>query len=329
MSAPPRCTIAIPVYARGDCRLNRLAIESALEHAPPDAELLVIDDASPGDVWAVLQSYRDPRLRLVRNERNLGLFGNFNRCLELAAAPFVRILCTDDQLVADAVEVELALMERHPSAALVSTQGVRVGATGAVLGPQADHLEPGLYDGRDAIAGVLWFKAHYGLNPLNYPSGVLLRRSAILKAGGFDTQMRMAGDVDLFLRLLRHGDLVVTRSVGCLIAVHEEQEGTKLSRDARVVHEDFLMVERNADVLHAAGVYDATRRQFGGVALGLAQRCARAGDWSSARALLASGPSHGVSVPAMGVGLARLVGLRAMLRLRGVRRTFARPSRAA
>src|SRR4051794_31293108 len=83
----PVCTIAIPVYNRED--LVRGAIESALQHQQADLEILVIDNCSTDRTAEVARSYEDPRLRVVVNDSNLGLFGNFNRCLELATGKYI------------------------------------------------------------------------------------------------------------------------------------------------------------------------------------------------------------------------------------------------
>ena len=68
------CTVAIPVYNRRD--LVQRALQSVLTQDIDDLDILVVDNCSDDGTWEALTAYRDPRLRLVRNERNVGLFGN-------------------------------------------------------------------------------------------------------------------------------------------------------------------------------------------------------------------------------------------------------------
>jgi hypothetical protein len=319
----PRCTVAIPVYRRASDRLNFAALESALSLDVDGLEIVVIDDASGDGTWDRLQAYRDPRLRLVRNPRNLGLFGNFNRCLELASGDYLRILCSDDRLT-DSLPSEMALLDSAPRVVLLSTRGLRVHESGRPLGLQAYHLAPGVYRGSDGIVATLWCKAFYGLNPLNYPSGVMFRRSAALAAGRFDTTMRMSGDLDFYLRVLRGGELALVEETGCTITVHAGQQGAMLSGDAAVLEEDYLLVERFRKELQDAGLYEKVVRQLGGVSLGLAQKHWRHGSAELSREYLRVSRRRSATLPQMVLALSRLAALRA-LSMAGVRRSPVRP----
>ena len=219
----PLCTIAIPVYHRREKSLAFAAIESALAEPRDDVEILVIDDFTTDGTWDELQRITDPRARMLRNERNVGLFANFNRCLDEARGQFVRILCSDDLLEPGSLDEELGIMTSHPDIALLSTRGLRVSPEGGVLGVQAAALPAGRYAGEVGIASVLRANLATGYNALNYPSGILLRKSSADAAGRFSLQMRMSGDVEYFLRVLREGALGVMARVGCRVTVHRDQ----------------------------------------------------------------------------------------------------------
>ena len=81
----PRLTITIP-YFRGIDYL-REAIESVQRQTLVDWELIVVDDHSPEPAEQLVLALHDPRVSYVRNEQNLGLSGNWNRCLTLATTP--------------------------------------------------------------------------------------------------------------------------------------------------------------------------------------------------------------------------------------------------
>ena len=77
----PAVSVCIPTY--NYARFLGSAIESVIAQTFEDFELIVSDNASTDDTQAVIASYDDPRIRAYRNDHNLGLFGNFSRCLEL------------------------------------------------------------------------------------------------------------------------------------------------------------------------------------------------------------------------------------------------------
>lgn len=289
-------TIAIPVYNRAG--LIRFALESALAQDVPGLEILVIDNASTDDTWEVLQTYTDPRLRLVRNETNVGLYGNLNRCLELATGDYVRILCSDDRLVAGCIAKERALVEAHPGAVMVSTRGREVDERWQLLRLFANEFPAGIYAGTEMIGNVLWLIAHYNSNPLNYPSGILLQRQAALKVGEFTRRYRLVGDIDYWFRLFVHGDVIVADHVGCEVMFHSEQEGNSVRMSGVMVDEFFDIARRWRPQLEQRGLYKPIMSQLAGCAIyTAAQFQVRGRRPDIARLYWQSARNSGVSLP--------------------------------
>lgn len=294
------------------------SIASALSQDAVGLEILVVDNCSTDGTWEILQQFDDARIRLVRNEHNLGLFGNFNRCIDLTRGTYLRYLCSDDTLMPGCLAREIAAMEANPKASLLSSRGLRVNSTGQVLGSHADHLPPGTYNGEDAIGGILWYKAYYGYNPLNYPSGILLRTDIIRRVGYFDASMQMAGDVDLFLRVLDEGDLVVLDEYGCRITVHQHQEGSLLTDHPVVMEEEYALFERFRRLVSAT-TYNALVKQLGGMSLIFACRQWRRGNTEAALRHLKIARSHGSDLLEMSAASLRMIGLRLLLKSTGLR----------
>ena len=110
----PTVSICIPVYNMA--RYLRHAVDSALAQTYEDFELLIIDNVSTDDTYEIAMEYarRDPRVRVVRNERNIGANPNFNRCFDLARGTWVKFLCADDLLAADCIEKMIAATRPGP-----------------------------------------------------------------------------------------------------------------------------------------------------------------------------------------------------------------------
>jgi len=208
------------------------------------AELIAIDDGSSSEIWQELTRLIPTCAQLLRNERNLGLFGNWNHCLELADTRYFGILCSDDQLVDGYVEEAVALMDQHPHVSLVTTSGLLQSGQGQTLGQIAAFFRPGIYRGPEAIPVLMDFYARTGHNPFNYPSGVLVRTEAARAVGGFDANMRHAGDLDFFYRLLAAHDFAIMDRVGCRVTIHAQQAGAVLAQEPLGMRELVAIIER-------------------------------------------------------------------------------------
>jgi len=104
----PAISVCIPVY-NGERHLAA-AIRSVLNQTFRDLELLIIDDCSTDASLQIAESFRDPRLIIIRNDHNLGLVGNFNKCVALARGQYSCILPQDDIILPERLQVQHKLM---------------------------------------------------------------------------------------------------------------------------------------------------------------------------------------------------------------------------
>ena len=265
-----RVSVAIPVFNRRD--LVAAAVQSALAQVIDGLEVVVIDNCSQDGTWELLQGLADPRLRCLRNESNLGLFGNFNRCAAEVRGEFALFLGSDDRLELGFLAQALSLLDAEPAAALLSSRGRLIDREGRAKGMIAGRFAPGRYAGQSVPAAWFWSSYHYGENPLNYPSGVVLRGSALRACLPFRTDLGAPADIDLFLRVLRHGDLLVTDKVGCAVMIHEGQEGLRARNE--VTHQQLELMEVFRADLESAGAYEKLRRQSSALAFAALVRTA-------------------------------------------------------
>lgn len=124
----PCVSIVIPVYNRQS--LLGEAIRSALEQSFEDIEVVVVDNASTDGTWDVCQEYasRDGRVRVFRNEENIGPVRNWRRCLELARGTYGKILFSDDTIDRSFVEKAVAFLD-DPEVGFVFTSA-HIGSDG-------------------------------------------------------------------------------------------------------------------------------------------------------------------------------------------------------
>ena len=82
------------------------AIESVLFSTYTNFELIIVDDASTDDTFSIAKSYqqKDSRIRLFKNERNLGQFSNRNKAADLAVGEFLMNADSDDTMFPDGIK---------------------------------------------------------------------------------------------------------------------------------------------------------------------------------------------------------------------------------
>lgn len=204
--ATPAVTVCITT--RNDGPWLEEALGSVEKQTFDDLEIVVVDDASTDATPETLGRHADERLVSVRNLRRCGEARAMNRALSLARGEFVKLLHGDDLLAPDCVERMLPLARAHDVGLVFARRNILVASDDPGgqewarryaciherLGPLSE-VNPG----RDLFRRYLDF----GLlrNCLSEPSGVLVRRDALERVGGFHLQMVGHLDVDLFMRI--------------------------------------------------------------------------------------------------------------------------------
>jgi GT2 family glycosyltransferase len=212
----PKVTVLLPVYG-GEAYVGA-AVESVLAQTLPDFELLVVDDCGPRRALEIVEGFGDPRIRVLRNERNLGQVRSLNAGLAGARGEYVARLDQDDLCLPERLERQAALLDREPDVALVGTWLHRIDAAGRRLSTQR---------GRIRDRAELLFLLLTNRLPISHPT-VMFRRGAVVDVGGYDPDVRFAEDQDLWRRLVLagHGARVVEEAL-VLYRVHETMQSLR------------------------------------------------------------------------------------------------------
>ena len=202
----PIVSICIPTY--NGARWLQECLDSALA-CTASCEILVVDDGSSDETVALAKSaaQQDTRVRVFINEKNLGLVGNWNRCLELAKGEWIKFLFQDDVLGPRAIETmleaareedRLLAVHRHYVFGENTSEEARQYYTKEVL--TLDKLAPGgqLYSAQQVVAIAA---AHPAINFIGEPSTVMFRRRMVSELGVFDAHLKQLCDLEYALRV--------------------------------------------------------------------------------------------------------------------------------
>lgn len=218
----PKVSVLVPVYT-GEAFLVE-CLDSILAQDFQDMEILIADDVSTDGSAAIIERYAtsDSRIRWWKNERNLGLAANFNRCLREAKGEYIKYVLQDDKLLSpSAVGRMVDMLDQHPEASLV-------GSASHILDEQSrvtelrDYFKPGIADGRQTIMRCL-----EEFNLIGEPSVVMFRRAQA--ARGFETHLPQLLDLDMWFHLLEQGHFAYLAEPLCAFRHHAGQQ-TKVNR---------------------------------------------------------------------------------------------------
>ncbi len=203
------------------------AMESILAQTFSDWELLIINDGSTDQSAAIINAYRDPRLKLINNPRNIGLTKSLNIGLHAAQTPYIARLDTDDISLPERLAKQYQFMENHPEVWLVATLTKLIDPESKTFDYQKTPTDPDL----------LRFSLLLG-NSITH-SSIFFRRQPILDLGGYNENFRYAQDFELYSRILAKGQIAVLPEV--LVKYRRHEQSITLHQDSRQNAEDFAM----------------------------------------------------------------------------------------
>jgi glycosyltransferase involved in cell wall biosynthesis len=165
----------------------RQAIASVLRQRGPTFEFLIIDDGSADDTCAVVRSYRDDRIRLVRNANNQGVAASLNLGIELARGRYILRMDADDICFPSRFAAQFLFMEENPE----------IGISGTWIRLFGD--QPPVVERAPVGCGVM--KAYLLFGPPIFHPTAILRKEALDRHGlRYDPRFHRTEDYDLWLR---------------------------------------------------------------------------------------------------------------------------------
>lgn len=200
----------------------RATIDSALAQEGVDLRVVVVDNASTDDSIEVIEAAMaaDPRVHLIRHERNLGLITSLNEGLEWAKGDYAVNLSADDVLAPGWLARAVEALDGHPEAAFTFGRArlFSEAIPGALTRLRSRSL---LYEGAQFISST----CSAGRNPIRSPEGVF-RVSTAREAGGFSPVLPYSSDMGLWLRLASRGSVLELRGP---VAAFYRMHGSNLS----------------------------------------------------------------------------------------------------
>lgn len=219
MKTSPKVSVVIPTYNYAHYLDD--AIRSVLDQTFDDFEIIIVDNQSTDDTDEVVKKYlNDPRISYYKNPVNIGVVGNWNKCLSYAKGDYIKFLCADDKFRSDLLEKFVLGMEQYPNVSLVACNKTMFGKSSLTVELPFQNL----HTGREIL--------HHTLNTkgwLGEPTCVMFRRSN-LHLGPFKEGLRWLPDWEMWIRHLAAGDCYIIPEPVAYVRNHGQQITKKVMK---------------------------------------------------------------------------------------------------
>jgi glycosyltransferase involved in cell wall biosynthesis len=225
----PAISVCVPTY--NGVKYLRECLDSILVQSFENFEVIIVDDQSIDATFDLAQEYvaRNARIRLFRNPRNLGMVGNWNRCLDLAEGDWIKYLFQDDRIVPHCLEH--LFKESRPDVPLTVCQRdflfddvsatVREGYENllsnfqvAKMFPDAGHISAE----RFCNASI----DHLAVNFIGEPTAVMFHRDVPERFGWFNPEFIQICDFEYWARIASHTGFIAVPDTLASFRVHAQ-----------------------------------------------------------------------------------------------------------
>lgn len=183
-----KVTVLMSVY--NGKKYLREAIDSILNQTFNEFEFLIINDGSTDRTDEILRSYDDHRIKIIKNETNIGLTKSLNIGLRMAKGEYVARMDADDVSMPERLEKEVNFLDQNRNVGLVGSFALQIDEDGNIL----RILERSVNN--SAIKRGLLEKYNQF-----WHGSVMFRKECIERVGNYREEFQAAQDYDLWLRI--------------------------------------------------------------------------------------------------------------------------------
>ena len=245
----PTWSVMVPAYRPSDFfRETLLSARASLDAAGIDAQVEVVDDASPDmDVEALLRSWAIAGIEVYRRPANGGLGTCWNTCIERARGELVHILHQDDLVKPEFYARMARAANNNPRAGMIFCRTEFLDIDGSRLDEPEQPTE-GLLEGD-------WLDRISRGQRLQCPS-VVMRRDTYRRVGGFDPDLRYVVDWEMWVRVAAAYPVAYVPDSLAIYRIHEGAETRQIKSSGGVTKDMLAGLLKVKATLEKAGRTD-------------------------------------------------------------------------
>jgi glycosyltransferase involved in cell wall biosynthesis len=244
-------SVVIPVH-NGMPHLPQ-TLSSVLNQTRTPDEIVLVENGSTDGTGQWLREHAPAGVRVIVQPTMVSAADNFTSAVKLATGQLVKLLCADDVLEPEAIEIQSRALEHHPRAVLAASQRSIVDNWGRTVVRNAGLMGlHGEIEGHDVIRACVL----RGQNLLGEPCAVMFRRAAIEPHLPWDDSLPYAIDLDMYSRVLADGTAVAIRKTLAQFRMSTGSWSAQLSSVQRVQFEGWR------DRAVASGLVELSRAEL-------------------------------------------------------------------
>jgi glycosyltransferase involved in cell wall biosynthesis len=196
----PAISVCIPTY--NGAKYIAQTIESILNQTFTDFEIIVSDDGSSDNTLEIVGSFNDPRIVRIDRLSKVGAEANWNNAVATASASLVKLVCQDDLLYPQCLEVEVQTMNKSENQEVSFCFHLRDFVTPnsrKLIARRVGYSNLQKYSKTEILTKVV----RSGGNPIGEPMAVTMRKLSLNSAGKFRGDYVI--DLDMWSKLSDQG----------------------------------------------------------------------------------------------------------------------------
>ena len=236
----------------------RESIDSVLSQSFTDYELIIWDDASTDNSWAIIGEYKDERIVTFRNEKRMrGIWGINKSITEIAKGEYIAIHHSDDAWVPEKLKRQVEFMETHPNIGAAFTYVQTIDEDGIDFTID-DHFYSKIFDQPNRSRHE-WLRFFFiNGNALCHPS-VLIRKHCYSESGLYRNGFGQVGDFDMWIRLCLRFDIHILQERLTKFRVRDAEgntSGDRLEPRVRGFYEYYRLL---SNYLEISDIYELSK----------------------------------------------------------------------
>ncbi|MES2762085.1 MAG: glycosyltransferase family 2 protein [Bacteroidota bacterium] len=225
----PQVSICIPTY-NGDKYL-RECLNSCVDQLFKDYEIIISDDCSSDKTLSIIEEYvsKYPSIKFYKGEQNLGLVGNWNRCLELSSGKWIKFVFQDDYITNDCLQKFVDQIDEHTQLVVCKRHFILPENAGLDVVNYYTNVVRTLENTSDSKANVfppqLISKIaieNMCMNFIGEPSLIFFKKSVVNELGPFNFSLKQICDLEFALKIASKYGLKYVPEKLCAFRIHGE-----------------------------------------------------------------------------------------------------------
>ena len=234
-------SVCIPVF-NGEVFIKE-TIEMILKQDYDNMEILVSDNESTDHTVEEIKKIKDSRIKLLQNERNLGMGGNWNSLMRQARGDYLLLVCADDYLLPGAIREKAKILDDNPDVNIVFSSSYVMNEKGRKLMIRRPFRKSCKLEARK-MQQDLFVKRNIFAEPTNN----MLRKSAMLEVGDFDTNLWYTIDWDYWLRMLNTGNAYyIDKPYSGFRISSSSATGSSLNGTEKILKDESVFIEKHKE----------------------------------------------------------------------------------